>query len=150
MYYEEEFFLAEDSRRRRPDRDVALECACNVLGENNQNPGCGCGGQDPERTEKHVYHHIVEDRHSCKDPISDKHCSKSCACNQLKNLAMNTEVDIFLEGTSTPITGVFFISFDPHTGCATFTQAGGPGTPPVPPVGTLVVDCKKIAALLYR
>ncbi|MBP1913098.1 hypothetical protein J2Z23_000030 [Lederbergia galactosidilyticus] len=75
----------------------------------------------------------------------------------MKNTALNTEVVIFLEGTTGPITGVLFISYDPTTDCATFSLPGGPGIPgpgpglgPTPTANTLVVDCKKIAALLYH
>ncbi|KRG15232.1 hypothetical protein [Lederbergia galactosidilytica] len=144
MYYEEEFFLAEDyGRRRRPNRNVELECSCNVLGGTDRNPDCGCGRQDPDRTEKHVYHHIVEDKNSCHDscnsPVADKGCGKGCACHQLKNMAVSTAVTLYLEGVAAPIAGATFSSFDPRTGCATFNIAGD----------TLVVDCKKIAALLF-
>ncbi|GIN74927.1 hypothetical protein J14TS2_54020 [Bacillus sp. J14TS2] len=155
MYYEEEFFLAEDyGRRRRPNRDVELECNCSVLGGTDHNPECGCGRQDPDRTEKHVYHHIVDEKsghrkESCEncgssEPTRQGCCDdQSCYCQQLRNMMVNTPVTLILEGATIPIPGIF-MGFDNKTCCATFSVAA------VAPLaaGTLIVDCKKIQALL--
>ncbi|MCJ7843438.1 hypothetical protein MUB24_21685 [Lederbergia sp. NSJ-179] len=68
MYYEEEFFLAEDfGRNRRKPRNRALECSCNVAGsERDRQPGCECDLVDAEaeRIEKHVYLHVLNEEKS--------------------------------------------------------------------------------------
>ncbi|MBO0994625.1 hypothetical protein [Bacillus sp. SD088] len=150
MYYEEEFFLTEDfGRNRRRSNDFS-----DYDSDRDRNSECGCGRRDPERIEKHVYHHIVDEKpvhrkepveKCCPTEPTHKGCcdDQSCYCQQLRNMAINTPVTLIIEGATIPIPGIF-MGFDNKTCCATFSVAA------VAPLvaGTLVVDCKKIQALL--
>ncbi|MBP1913097.1 hypothetical protein J2Z23_000029 [Lederbergia galactosidilyticus] len=37
-----------------------------------RNPECGCGREDPDRIEKHIYHHIVGDNQQHHKQVPDK------------------------------------------------------------------------------
>ncbi|WP_062109496.1 hypothetical protein [Bacillus niameyensis] len=156
MYYDEELLFAEDFRRnRRRNNDLNVACECNLVeADTDRNPDCGCGGHvDPIREEKHVYHHIIREEaeggnnvDSCGvGPAGKCSCGQdNCVCNQLRNLAMNTEVTLLLRGSANPVIATF-VSFDRNTCCATFINAEIPGAPgPATDLGTIIINCKEI------
>lgn len=77
-----------------------------------------------------------------------KHCDKSksstkcegCACNQLRRLQTQTEVDIFLSGGQV-LEDIVFINFDQNNCCAFFND------PTTEQGSTLIVDCQFIQAI---
>ncbi|WP_301287735.1 penicillin-binding protein [Bacillus sp. 3103sda1] len=65
---------------------------------------------------------------------------RKCVCEQLEELQVGTEVDIFLNGNF--IDDVTFVNFNPENFCATFVFTEGPEAG-----GVLLVDCRDIQAL---
>jgi len=80
-----------------------------------------------------------KDCHKCRE---NDHCN-GCACDQLRRLQVQTEVDLFLKGGTT-IEDVLFIFFDRKDCCAYFFDLGeDSGEAP----STIIVDCRDIQAI---
>ncbi|MEK4761456.1 hydrolase [Viridibacillus sp. FSL E2-0187] len=85
--------------------------------------GCKCDKCDNQ-------HHHEKEEHRCN----------GCACNQLRRLQTQTEVDVFLKG-GTVLEDVIFITLDQKNCCAFFND------PETEPGSTLIVDCQEIQAI---
>lgn len=68
----------------------------------------------------------------------DKHTK--CVCEQLEELQVGTEVDVFLNGSV--IEDVTFVNFNPENFCATFVDTEGEEAG-----GVILIDCRDIQAL---
>lgn len=141
MWYEDDYQDYTDdvgSRRRRRKR---LVCECvEVRDERDRDRDCGCG----RSRERHCGCCDVRDEHDhdcrCGDVEGERdhgHCT-GCVCNQLKNLAMGTTIDITTTGLNNFAT-VTFRRFDRKTCCATFMQGAA----------EIIVDCKNILAVRF-
>lgn len=89
-----------------------------------------------------------EDSCSCKKEeeechyemdYSKDHKCKGCICHLLRCLSPGTLVDVILAGGGS-FAGIFFISLDPKTCCATFLEVDAAATP-------LIIDCQQIIAI---
>lgn len=67
---------------------------------------------------------------------------KGCACDLLKRLQIQTEVDVYLK-SGTTFDDVLFIFFDRKTCCAYFFDPENPDEAP----STIIVDCRDIQAI---
>lgn len=79
-----------------------------------------------------------EDYYYEKDYSKDHKC-KGCICHLLRCLSPGTLVDVILAGGGS-FAGIFFISLDPKTCCATFLEVDAAATP-------LIIDCQQIIAI---
>ncbi len=78
-------------------------------------------------------------RKGCSGRNKNTHC-KGCICDQLRKLARNTEVDVFLSGGQV-LEDVIFKRFDRNNCCAFFKDEE------TEPGSTLIVDCQRIDAI---
>lgn len=79
-----------------------------------------------------------EECHYEMDYSKDHKC-KGCICHLLRCLSPGTLVDVILAGSGS-FAGIFFISLDPKTCCATFLEVDAAATP-------LIIDCQQIIAI---
>ncbi|MFJ8260946.1 hydrolase [Rummeliibacillus sp. NPDC094406] len=78
------------------------------------------------------------DCHKCHE----KNRCRGCACDQLRRLQVQTEVDLYLK-SGTVFDDVLFIFFDEKDCCAYFFDPENPHEAP----STIIVDCRDIQAI---
>jgi hypothetical protein len=88
------------------------------------------------------YEYTYGHKKPCKDcdHHKEEHRCQGCACDQLRKLQIQTEVDLFLN-SGTVIEDVLFIFFDRKTCCAYFFDTE------TEPNSTIIVDCREIQAI---
>ncbi|MGY4795462.1 hypothetical protein ACVNNN_10680 [Lysinibacillus fusiformis] len=141
--------------------DQYVKCYCHLEKKcEHKQEGCKCK-QKPghckwehkhERCKcKHKDDHCKwekEDSCSCKkeeedyyevDYSKDHHC-KGCICHLLRCLSPGAFVDVILAGGGS-FAGIYFISLDPKTCCATFFEVDAAAASP------LIIDCQQIIAI---
>ncbi|WP_342535620.1 hypothetical protein MHI04_09750 [Lysinibacillus sp. FSL K6-1151] len=129
------------------------ECKCKhkydqYKWEHKQN-GCKCWQKNEpcQREQKHKHCHCKKEEKYCDEEdyyyeaehAKDHHC-KGCICHQLKCLSTGAFVDVILAGGGS-FAGIYFISLDPKTCCATFFEVAGAAASP------LIIDCQQIIAI---
>jgi hypothetical protein len=80
---------------------------------------------------------------NCSGNVSSTSSCRGCACDQLRRLQTNTEVDVFL-ASGIILEDVVFVSFDPNNCCAFFND------PTTEPGSIIVVDCNFIQAIRFE
>lgn len=98
--------------------------------------------------EDHCKWEHKEDSCSCKKEeeyyyemdYSKDHKCKGCICHLLRCLSPGTFVDVILAGGGS-FAGIYFISLDPKTCCATFLELDAAAATP------LIIDCQQIIAI---
>ncbi|MEY2373554.1 hypothetical protein [Lysinibacillus capsici] len=106
------------------------ECKCKQKHEHckweQKKDSCSCKKEEEE------YYYEMD--------YSKDHKCKGCICHQLRCLSPGTLVDVILAGGGS-FAGIFFISLDPKTCCATFLEVDAAAATP------LIIDCQQIIAI---
>lgn len=81
----------------------------------------------------------------CNDVAAARDNCEGCACDQIRNLSPNTEIeDILVNGKSIDKDDIFLISFDRKTCCAHFIARDNGD------IVTFTLDCRKIDAIFIE
>lgn len=136
------------NKKKEKSYEHHVKCKCHVEKKcEEKQDQCKCEHKWERKHEKCKceWEH-KEDKCPCKkeekcycEEEQDHRC-KGCICHQLRCLSTGAFVDVILAGGGS-FTGVYFVSLDPKTCCATFFEVENAVASP------LIIDCQQIVAI---